>query len=85
MKSFNALFLVFLLTLSSSVFAAKVNINTADVDAIAIGILGIGESKAKAIIAYRKENGKFHSIDDLAKVKGVGMKTIEKNRHNITL
>ena len=84
MKSLNALFLVFLLSVSS-VFAAKVNINTANFDVLAVGITGIGESKAKAIVAYRKENGKFHSIDDLAKVKGVGIKTVEKNRHNITL
>jgi len=85
MKSLNALFLVFLLSVSSSVFAAKVNINTANFDVLAVGITGIGESKAKAIVAYRKENGKFHSIDDLAKVKGVGVKTVEKNRHNISL
>ena len=85
MKLLNTLFLVFLLAVSSSVFAAKVNINTATFDAIAMAISGIGESKAKAIVAYRKENGKFRSIDELAKVKGVGMKTIEKNRKNIAL
>jgi len=85
MKSFNALFFIILLSISSSVFAAKVNINTASVDEIAIAISGIGDSKAKAIVAYRKENGKFHSIEELAKVKGIGAKTVEKNKHNISL
>ena len=38
----------------------KVNINTADEAALS-AVKGIGKSKAKAIIAYRQENGGFTS------------------------
>lgn len=39
---------------------------------------GIGESKAKAIIAYREAHGKFASIDELRNVKGIGPKVFAK-------
>lgn len=85
MKSLKTFLLVALLALSSSAFAGKVNVNTADADSIAMEMRGIGQSRAQAIVDYRKANGKFRSIDDLTRVKGVGAKTIEKNRNNITL
>jgi len=46
---------------------------------------GIGVKKAEKIVVFRKENGCFQSIEDLSKVKGIGPKTIEKNRKNLTL
>ena len=70
------------LVLSIPVFAA-VNINTADADAIQSELKGIGLQKAEAIIAYRQANGGFKSADELANVKGIGLKTVEKNRENI--
>ena len=44
-------------------------------------LLGIGPSKAKAIVAYRNRHGPkaFRSAGDLAKVKGIGPKLIERN------
>jgi len=39
----------------------------------------------EAIVAYRNENGFFKTVEDLAKVKGISDKTIEKNRKNILL
>lgn len=77
----------FMLTLlfSTPVFAAPVNINTADAEAIATGLSGIGQAKAQAIVAYREANGSFKQVDDLALVKGVGEKTVEKNRADILL
>ena len=63
----------------------KVNINTADADAIHNALINIGPSKAAAIVAYRKQHGAFRSADQLAEVKGVGLKTIEKNRDRIVL
>lgn len=62
---------------------ARVNINTADAATIDAGLLNIGRSKAEAIVAYRKEHGAFHSAEQLAQVKGIGLKTIEKNRDRI--
>lgn len=71
-----------ILALSFPLFAA-VNINTADADSLQNELKGIGSQKAEAIIAYREANGSFKTADELANVKGIGMKTVEKNRENI--
>ena len=63
----------------------KVNINTADAGAINQALINIGPSKAAAIVAYRKQHGAFRTPDQLAEVKGVGLKTIEKNRERIVV
>lgn len=74
------------LALSFSAFAAEtVNVNTADAATIAARLNGIGMAKAEAIVAYREAHGPFKSIDQLAEVKGVGLKTVEKNRAVLTL
>jgi len=74
------------LLIAGSAFAAdKVNINTADAATLDRVLLNIGASKAEAIVAYRKANGAFKSVEQLAQVKGVGLKTIEKNRDRIVL
>ncbi|HJW46159.1 MAG TPA: ComEA family DNA-binding protein [Lysobacter sp.] len=78
--------LVLSLLLAGSAFAAeKVNINTADAATIDRVLLNIGPSKAEAIVAYRKANGAFKSAEQLAMVKGIGLKTIEKNRDRIVV
>ncbi len=69
----------------TSSFAEMVNINKADAETIAENLKGIGLTKAKAIVKYRKENGKFQTVDDLTKVKGIGEKTVEKNRSDLTV
>lgn len=61
-----------------------ININDASVKELA-GLAGIGKTRAEAIIAYRNENGRFESVDDMKKVKGVGKKTLEKIRNSITV
>lgn len=48
----------------------RVNINTADVSALCT-LPGIGESRAKDIIAYRETNGAFKSCEDIMKVPGI--------------
>ena len=63
----------------------KISINNADAEMISEVLSGIGLKKAKAIVAYRKKNGKFKSLDDLLNVKGIGQKTLDKNRGRITL
>lgn len=63
--------------------AGPVNVNTADAKTIAKELKGIGLSRAQAIVAYREKNGPFKSVDDVARVKGVGMKVVEQNRANI--
>ena len=75
-------FFMMMLVGFSLVFGA-VDINTADKKEL-ITLSGIGKSKADAIIAYRTVNC-FNSIDELAKVKGIGSKTIEKNADNLVV
>ncbi|WP_428241013.1 ComEA family DNA-binding protein [Gynuella sp.] len=64
---------------------AYVNINRDDEERIAELMIGVGPAIAARIIAYRDENGPFASIDDLQKVKGIGAKTVEKNRYMLKL
>jgi len=56
-----------------------VDINTADAKTISNSLKGIGMKKAEDIIAYRSKHGDFKSIQDLAKVKGIGIKTVQMN------
>jgi len=64
---------------------ANVNINTADAPTIAKELKGIGDKKAQAIVNYRKQHGPFKTIESLTEVKGIGLKTVEKNRSLIKL
>ena len=63
---------------------AKVNINTATADELAT-LNGIGKVKAEAIVAYRTANGKFKAVEDLNKVTGIGDKTLEKLKADLTV
>lgn len=65
-----------------AVKSALVNLNTAT-EAELVSLHGIGSSKAQAIILYREMFGNFNNVDELAKVKGIGAKTIEKNRSRL--
>ena len=65
--------------------AERVNVNTADAATIDRVLVGVGPSKAEAIVAYRKANGAFRSVEQLASVKGIGLATIEKNRDRIVV
>lgn len=74
------------LALAGSVFAQdKVDINTADAATLDRVLLNVGPSKAAAIVAYRKQHGPFRSADELAKVKGIGLSTVDKNADRIVL
>jgi competence protein ComEA len=74
------------LALAGTAFASeKVNINTADAATLDRVLLNVGLSKAEAIVAYRKQNGAFKSAEQLASVKGIGLKTVEKNRDRIVI
>ena len=70
--------------LSGASDRGKVNINTAD-EAGLMTIPGIGESRAQAIIAYREENGKFESIEDIMKIDGIKEKMFDKIKDSITV
>ncbi len=60
---------------------AKVDINNASIKEL-ITLRGIGITKAKSIIEYRKKH-KFKKVEDIINVKGIGKKTFEKNKNKI--
>ncbi len=72
-----------MLLLSPLAFAGQVDINTADAETISAELNGIGLSKAKAIVEYRKKHGPFRSVEDVTLVKGIGERTLERNRKDI--
>ncbi len=74
--------ILFLIQLS--IFATKININTASKEEL-IKLPGIGEVKAESIIEFRKQNGPFKNISDIIKVKGIGEKTFNKFSDTITV
>ncbi|MGH8171597.1 MAG: ComEA family DNA-binding protein [Rhodanobacteraceae bacterium] len=63
--------------------ATQVDINSADAKTLAQALDGVGLVKAEAIVAYRNAHGPFESIEDVAKVKGIGRRIIEENREAI--
>lgn len=73
--------LLAILAMSSTLLLSAVDINSATVEELAT-LNGIGEKKAEAILEYSK-NKCFEKVEDLAAVKGISSKTIEKNRENI--
>lgn len=76
---------VVLLTVPAAVLADPVDINSADAQTLAVSIDGVGTQKAIAIVQYREANGPFSSLDDLANVQGIGMKTVDRNRDKLTV
>lgn len=78
--------MLFALSLGMSpAHAASFNINTASAEEIQKNLDGIGPVKAKAIVDYRRKNGKFSSTDDLLKVDGIGPGTVTKNLSTLGL
>ena len=63
---------------------AAININTATQQQLE-SLNGIGPVKAKAIMDYRAKNGAFKTVDDLKKVSGIGDKTLEKLKKDISV
>ncbi|MEW9701550.1 ComEA family DNA-binding protein [Paenibacillus sp. SI8] len=55
----------------------RLNLNTATLEQLD-RLPGIGASKAKAIIDFRSQKGRFERIEQLAEVKGIGEKMLEK-------
>lgn len=85
MKMIKSVLMGLMLAFSTLAFAGPVNINKADAPTLAQELNGVGEKKAQLIVEYRDRNGAFKTVDDLAGVKGIGSKTVDKNRENIRL
>lgn len=62
--------------------AGMIDINNAN-EAQLAQLAKVGPKKAQEIIRYREANGPFKNVDELAKVKGIGEKTVEQNRERL--
>ncbi|WP_374247993.1 ComEA family DNA-binding protein [Thermomonas sp.] len=88
MKPLTFLFATFVLLLALAGNAAAgetVNINTADAATLDRVLVNVGPVKAQAIVDYRQANGAFRSPEQLAMVKGIGLRTVERNRDRIVV
>jgi competence protein ComEA len=57
----------------------QLDVNQADWPEL-IQLPGVGEVLAQRVIADRQRNGAFRSFDDLARVRGLGPRTLERIR-----
>lgn len=60
-----------------------IDLNTATAQELAEGLVGIGLKKAEAIVAYRTQVGQILTIEELLVIKGIGEKTLARNRGRI--
>ena len=60
-----------------------VNVNAASAPELASALVGVGQSRAEAIVQYREAHGDFVDEDELMAVKGIGRSVIEKNKGKI--
>lgn len=74
-----ALTLVILSAFSANALAEKINLNTADVEAMQY-IPGIGASRAEQLIQAREKAGGFASLEEVDAVPGIGEATMRDIR-----
>ncbi|MFA4838780.1 MAG: helix-hairpin-helix domain-containing protein [Candidatus Neomarinimicrobiota bacterium] len=61
-----------------------VKLNTASKEEL-MSLPRIGSVLADSIINYRKRNGKFSTVDDLKKVKGISQKTLDRIKGEVAI
>ncbi len=80
MNVLKALLLAAVLVAAPAFAGHPVNVNTATVEQLAEALDGVGQSKAQAIVEYREQHGAFQHPDELVNVKGIGLRTVDRNR-----
>ncbi len=76
---------VLLAASATASWCAPVNLNSADAATLAQQLKGIGAVKAQAIVDYRQKHGAYRSVDELAQVKGISQKLIDRNRADLRI
>lgn len=80
-------FALWLSLMSAALVAAptepQIDVNTATAEQLADGLDGIGPAKAEAIVKDREAHGKFKSVEDLTRVKGIKKATLDKIRDKV--
>jgi competence protein ComEA len=61
-----------------------VNINTASVEELQL-LPGIGEARARAVVALREKRGGFKRVDELLDVKGIGEPSLARLRPHLAV
>lgn len=84
MNLFKVIVLLATFVFATAAWSAAININAATAEQLT-ALKGIGFKKAEAIVSYRKQHGDFSNADALSNVKGIGLKTVEKNRSQIAV
>ena len=64
--------------------AGPIPINTATKKQL-MQIKGIGPVTAARILQYRNENGRINKLEELTNIKGIGIKTVEKIKNEVTI
>lgn len=69
---------------AAGITSGRININTAD-EILLQQLTGVGPVTAQKIVDYREQHGKFKAIEELKNVSGIGEKTFEKMRDDVTI
>src|SRR5258705_902616 len=62
---------------------APLNVNTASQDALA-ALPDVGDTRAKAIVAYRRQHGPFNAVEDVKQVPGIGEEVFASIKDHLT-
>jgi competence protein ComEA len=68
----------------SEKLSGVVNVNTASPEQLAL-LPGIGEARAREIVAARQKQGGFKRVEDLLAIKGIGEASLAKLRPYLSL
>lgn len=69
---------------SSEIKVYNINVNLADWHEFS-NLPGIGEKLAKQIVEDREQNGRFNSVDEVQRVKGIGAKKFAAIKSYLTM
>ena len=69
---------------AEGISGGKVNLNAATLEQL-MTLRGIGEARARDIIAYREKHGDFQRIEDIKKVSGIKDAAFQKIKDDITV
>lgn len=63
----------------------RLNVNTATAEELAVGIIGVGDKVAARIVAFREKHGPFARLEDLTRVRGIGIAIVEAQADRLTV
>jgi len=70
--------------LAAAKLSGVVNVNTASAEQLSL-LPGVGDARAREIVAARQKQGGFKRIEDLLAIKGIGEASLAKLRPYVAL